>query len=45
MKYFWFQGIFFVYYDLKNRCKTEFQDNNEKSCHWFKNKDPLKNKF
>ena len=38
MKFFWCQRIFFVYYDFKNECKNEFEDNNEESCSWFKTK-------
>ena len=43
-----FSGVkefFFVYYDFKNGCKNEFEDNNEKSCSWFKNKVPQKIDF
>ena len=47
---FWFMKIelwkwnflvsrnFFMNFDLKNSCKNEFKDNNEKSCSWFRNK-------
>ena len=31
---------FFVDFDFKNGCKNQFQENNEKSCSWFKNKLP-----
>ena len=31
MKFFGVKN-FFVNFDFKNGCKTEFQDNNEKSC-------------
>ena len=41
MKFFWYQGIFFVNCDLKNGCKNKFEDNNEKSCSRFKNRVPL----
>ena len=36
--FFGVKEFFVVYYDFKNGCKNEFQDNNEKSCNWFKNK-------
>ena len=36
MKFFWCQEIFFINFDLKNGCKNEFKDNNEKSCCWSK---------
>ena len=45
MKFFWCQGIFFVNLDLKNECKNEFEDNNEKSCSRFKNRVQLKIDF
>ena len=32
MIFFWWQGIFSMIFDFKNGCKTEFKDNNEKSC-------------
>ena len=38
MEFFWCQGIFFVNLNFKDGCKNEFQDNNEKSCNWFKNR-------
>ena len=31
--------------NFKNGCKNEFQDDNEKSCSWFKNKVPQKIDF
>ena len=34
---FWCQGIFFMKFDLKNSCKNEFKNNNEKSCSWSRN--------
>ena len=40
MKFFWYQGIFFVNFDFKNGCKNELEDNNEKSCRRFKNRVP-----
>ena len=27
-----------MYFDLNNRCKNEFKDNNEKSCSWSRNR-------
>ena len=45
MKFFWFQGVFSVYNDFQNWCENEIQDNNEKSCNWFKNKGPQKIDF
>ena len=36
--FFWYHGIFFVHFDSKNGCENEFQDNNEKSCRWFKSR-------
>ena len=45
MKFFWCQGIFFVNFDFKNRCRNEFEDNNEKSCSRFINRLPLKIDF
>ena len=42
---FWCQGIFFMNFDFQNECKNEFQDNNEKSCSWFKNRVPPKTDF
>ena len=36
---------FFVYFDFKNGCKNEFEDNNEKSCSRFENRVPLKIDF
>ena len=35
--FFGVKEFFFVYNDFKNWCKIKFQDNNEKSCSWFKN--------
>ena len=32
------QEIFFMNFDLKNECKNELKDNNEKSCRWSRNK-------
>ena len=32
MKFFWYEGIFFINFDFKNGFKNEFKDNNEKSC-------------
>ena len=32
MKYFDVKEFFRINFDLKNRCKNEFKDNNEKSC-------------
>ena len=39
MTFFWCQGIFFSNFDLKNGCKNEFEDKNEKSQdeEWLKN--------
>ena len=45
MKFFWCQGIFFVNFDFKNRCKNKFEDNNEKPCSRFKTRIPLKIDF
>ena len=45
MNFFWCQGMFFVNLDFKNRCKNEFEDNNEKSCSRFKNRVPFKIDF
>ena len=36
------RNFFFVNTDVKNGCKNEFEDNNEKSCSQFKNRVPLK---
>ena len=40
MKFFWCQGIFFVNFDFKNECKSEFEDNDKTSCSRFKNRVP-----
>ena len=40
MKFFSCQGIFFVNFDIKNGCKNEFEDNNEKSYSGFINREP-----
>ena len=40
MNFFWWQGILFTNFDLKNGYKNEFKDNNEKSCSWSRNKIP-----
>ena len=45
MKFFDVKEFFFVNFDFKNGCKNEFQDNNEKSRSWFKNKFHPKNRF
>ena len=45
MKFFWFEEIFFVYFDFKNGCENEFEDNNKKSCSRFENRVPLKIDF
>ena len=29
--FFWDQGVFYMKFDFKNRCKNEFQDSNKKS--------------
>ena len=42
---FWCQGFFSLNLNVKNGCKNEFQDNNEKFCSWFKNRVPLKIDF
>ena len=38
MKFFWYEGIFFINFDFKNGFKNEFKDNNEKSCSWSRNR-------
>ena len=43
--FFSVKKFFFVNSDFKNGCKNEFQDNNEKSCSWLKNKVPQKFDF
>ena len=30
MKFFWYQGFFFVNFDFRNGCENEFENNNEK---------------
>ena len=45
MKFFWFQGIFFVNFDFKNGCKNKFEVTKEKSCSRFKIRVPPKNRF
>ena len=37
-------NFFFSNFSLKNECKNQFEDNNEKSCR-FKNRVPLKIDF
>ena len=44
MKFFVVKEFFFVNFDLKNGCKNEFEDNNEKSCSRIK-KGPLEIDF
>ena len=38
MKFFGFQGFFFITFNFKNGCKNEFKDNNEKSDSWSRNR-------
>ena len=44
MKCFRVKEFFSVNFDYKNACKDDFQDNNENSCSWFKNRVPKKNR-
>ena len=45
MKFFWYQGIFFVNFDFKNGCKNKFEDNNENHADDSKIGSPLKIHF
>ena len=45
MKFFGVKEFFFMNFDLKNGCKNEFKDNNEKSWNWSKNRVSHKNDF
>ena len=45
MKFFGVKEFFRMNLDFKNGCKNEFQDNNEKSCSWSRNKVPHKIDF
>ena len=42
---FWHQEFSFMNYDFKKGCKNEFNDNNEISCSWSKNRVSQKNDF
>ena len=45
MKLCWRQEIFFENFDFINECKNEFEDDNEESCSWSKNRVSLKTDF
>ena len=36
--FFGAKEFFYMIFDLKNGCKNEFKDNNEKSCSWSRNR-------
>ena len=38
MKFFGAKDFFYMIFDFKNGCKNKFNDNNEKSCSWSRNK-------
>ena len=38
MKFFGVKKFSFLNFDYKNGCKNEFQNDNEKSCNWFRNR-------
>ena len=39
MKFFGAKEFFYVIFEIKNGCKNEFKDNNEKSCSWSRKRD------
>ena len=45
MNFFGVKEFFYMNLYLKNSCRNEFKDNNEKSCSWSRNRVSPKIKF